>query len=176
MGSKVSNLEDFEMTTRQPPQPRKPQQTSFKSLATPNKISTIHTWPLPSTAINHIEMPATSVDHVYYASVDNTSEMRQTSKVVTSSSDDDSFVDDDFDDDSSSSGTEDSRFEALINSASERRKRTDSNSENFVLIIDNMDSAKLINNNCNDAYNSDVILNVLNISLEKEFYSEKGYL
>lgn len=136
MGSKISNLEILELTPKIP-QRLTTHHHSIQFKPNLNKISIIQTWPIPSTPIGHSDMNFELIDEeessnkpksrrlssIYYASVDNMSEMESIDS--ESGCDDDILtrIDEMSDDEN----------DKLFVSA---RKRTQSTSENFVLIID----------------------------------------
>ena len=191
MGSKVSNLDIVEMTTPRPQNrlsnTRTYQTTHFVTQTnSTNKLSMTQPLPLQSLPTTRIvksgeETSTTTttpkrLNSIYYASIDNTSEM--------SSSDWDER--NDFDLASDQNDEDNESDDDLFPSAP--RKRSDSNCQNFVLIIDNLDShlaevdaqrsfGRATNNESSSSSNSsDVILNVLNISLQREIYTQKRFL
>lgn len=191
MGSKVSNLDVVEMTTPRPQNrlsnTRTYQTTHFVTQMNSNNNKLSMTQPLPlqslptTRIVKSTEEPSTTttpkrLNSIYYASIDNTSEM--------SSSDWDER--NDFDLSSDQNDEDNESDDDLFPSAP--RKRSDSNCQNFVLIIDNLDShlaevdaqrsfSRATNNESSSSSNSsDVILNVLNISLQREIYAQKRFL
>lgn len=107
----------------------------------------------------------------YYKSVDNISELDS----IDYPSDQDEFMDDD---EAITDSGECDRDVIAATVSLNRRKRSDSNCENFVLIIDNVTEQKQCQSNSvkpvETKRHNDVILSVLNISHGSN--NEKGYL
>jgi hypothetical protein len=118
-------------------------------------------------------MPINTDSNSYYKSVDNISELDS----IDYPSDQDEFNDDD-EAMMADSGDECDRDVMAATVSLNRRKRSDSNCENFVLIIDNVAEQKQCQSNSvkpvETKRHNDVILSVLNISHGSN--NEKGYL
>lgn len=156
-----------------------------------NRISIIHTWPLPSTSLSESEHELVEsvkelqigtkqrqLSSIFYAPIDNTSELGS----IESECEFTDASDDVYDETDGENSQFDQRWriDELINA----RKRTDSNTENFVLIIDRLDEKsssaaaelKAHHDSVQHPQADDVILSVLNISLPRDLNAKKGFI